>query len=110
MTAIAAGVPQLALPFGAEQESIARRVEAAGAGAVVPGPAADVDTVHDALAALVDDFACVAAARDLAVAHASAPCLPELVGSLVDLVTSRRVAVPPAAVVSIPSPALVAGA
>jgi len=90
MTAVAAGVPQLALPFGPEQESIARRVEAAGAGRVVPGPVADVETVRDALAWLVDDFASVAAARDLAVAHAAAPGPAELVGSLVDLVAARR--------------------
>jgi UDP:flavonoid glycosyltransferase YjiC (YdhE family) len=120
MTAIAAGVPQLALPFGAEQESIARRVEAAGAGRVVPGPSADVDSVRDALAWLVDDFASVAAARDLAVAHASTPCPTELVGTLVDLVASRRGVTSPApgfsnvgsstSVVSTFSPVLVAGA
>ncbi|WP_251094270.1 methyltransferase [Streptomyces sp. Caat 7-52] len=56
MTAVAAGVPQLGIPFSAEQELNLRRVAAAGAALAVPAGDADRATaVRDALDRLLTD-------------------------------------------------------
>src|SRR2546430_12968791 len=88
MTALAAGVPQLALPFGLEQEMIARRLAEAGAGRVIRGSAADVDGIRTALRALLDDPDHALAVRSLAAQNAAAPSPAELVPALAELAKS----------------------
>src|SRR5262249_22609588 len=79
MTALAAGVPQLALPFGLEQEMIARRLAGTGAGLVIRGSTVDSEGVRTALRALLANATHAKAARDLADRNASAPSPAELV-------------------------------
>ena len=88
MTALAAGVPQLALPFGLEQEMIARRLADAGAGLVIRGSMVDADGIRVALRALLDDTGYALAARSLAAQNAVAPSPTELVPTLVELAKS----------------------
>jgi UDP:flavonoid glycosyltransferase YjiC (YdhE family) len=88
MTALAAGVPQLALPFGLEQEMIARRLADAGAGRVIPGSAADATAIRTALRALLDDADHALAARSLAAQNAAAPSPAAFVPALAELAKS----------------------
>jgi UDP:flavonoid glycosyltransferase YjiC (YdhE family) len=55
MTAIGAGVPQLAITFATEQTANARRLAATGAGLTMLGHEADPDRVRSAVQALVTD-------------------------------------------------------
>jgi UDP:flavonoid glycosyltransferase YjiC (YdhE family) len=86
MTALAAGVPQLALPFGLEQEMIARRLAGTGAGIAIQGSAAEAGNVGTALRALLDVAQHAHAARSLAARNAAAPSPAELVPVLAGLV------------------------
>jgi UDP:flavonoid glycosyltransferase YjiC (YdhE family) len=82
MTAVAAGVPQLALPFGAEQEMIARRLAGSGAGTVIRGSAADPGSIAAALRDLLGTSGYRAAAESLAAENAAAPTPVALVAQL----------------------------
>jgi UDP:flavonoid glycosyltransferase YjiC (YdhE family) len=66
MTALAHGVPLLAMPFGRDQFFNAARIEAIGAGRTIP-PAVDVDSCIRAIEDLLADPAAVEAARRFAV-------------------------------------------
>ncbi len=82
MTGLAAGVPQLALPFGAEQEMIATRLAAAGAGLVIRGSLADEASLTTALRRLLVEPAFLARATTLARANDAAPAPAELAAML----------------------------
>jgi hypothetical protein len=73
MTALAAGVPQLAVTFAAEQAANAERVAAAGAGRHVPAHRFDRDAVRAAVAELLADAGIRAAATRLREQCAQAP-------------------------------------
>jgi len=82
MTAVAAGVPQLALPFGAEQEMIARRLAGSGAGTVIRGSAADAGSIAAALRDLLGTNGYRSTAASLAAENAAAPTPVALVAQL----------------------------
>ncbi len=90
MTAMSAGVPQLALPFGAEQEMIARRLAGSGAGTVIRGSAADPATIAAALRELLTAPGYRSAAAELATRNAQAPTPAALVDELVALVERAK--------------------
>ncbi|MEV0001610.1 nucleotide disphospho-sugar-binding domain-containing protein [Micromonospora sp. NPDC050980] len=85
MTALAAGVPQLALTFGAEQRAIGRRVTATGAGLDVAGHLADAARIRDAVRELLDDPRYPAAAAELADRNAARPTVAALATTLREL-------------------------
>ena len=94
MTAVAAGVPQLALPFGAEQEMIARRLAGSGAGTVIRGSAADAGPIAAALRDLLGTSGYRDSAANLAAENAAAPTPLALVAQLEALVAGAASAVP----------------
>jgi UDP:flavonoid glycosyltransferase YjiC (YdhE family) len=85
MTALAAGVPQLALTFGAEQHAIGERFAATGAALALPGHEADRDRIRDAVGTLLASPAFTAAARALADANRDRPTPADLVDQLESL-------------------------
>lgn len=94
MTAVAAGVPQLALPFGAEQELISGRLAAAGAGIALRGSRADAASVACALERLLDDPGYGGQARELAEHNAAAPSPAQLADTLVRIAAGATPAAP----------------
>ncbi|MYW65833.1 DUF1205 domain-containing protein [Streptomyces sp. SID8379] len=90
MTALAAGVPQLSVAFGAEQETDGARIAATGAGLTLPGHRASAETVRDALARLLEDPAHRAAATRLSHANAARPAPSGLVPELERLAVNGR--------------------
>jgi UDP:flavonoid glycosyltransferase YjiC (YdhE family) len=91
MTSIAAGVPQVAITFAAEQTANADRIAAAGAGRHVPGSTValasvvDAEAVRAAVSAVVGDPSYRAAAMRLRERHDARPGLDELVAELEEL-------------------------
>ncbi|MCE7082457.1 nucleotide disphospho-sugar-binding domain-containing protein [Streptomyces sp. ST2-7A] len=85
MTALAAGVPQLTLPLGLDQEVIADRLAAAGAARTLHCSAADATSIADSAKALLTDPAYRSAARELAREMAGNPSPAALVASLEEL-------------------------
>lgn len=82
MTALAAGVPQLAVPHGLDQHLIGDRIAAAGAGRCLPNHASTSDDVAAAVQQILADPAVRQAARQLRTALDELPTPAELVGSL----------------------------
>ncbi|MFH8980958.1 nucleotide disphospho-sugar-binding domain-containing protein [Streptomyces varsoviensis] len=82
MTAVAHGVPQLSVAFGAEQETDGRRLATAGAGLTIPGHEATAATIGEALTRLLTDPAHRAAAARLSEANAARPAPSALVPQL----------------------------
>ncbi|MDN3264555.1 DUF1205 domain-containing protein [Streptomyces sp. CSDS2] len=82
MTALAAGVPQLALYTGLDQEVIAGRLAGAGAARAVPNAQADAEAIRAAVTSLLTDPACSSAARRLREEMESQPTPAALVSSL----------------------------
>jgi len=85
MTALAAGVPQLALTFGSEQRAIAGRIAATGAGLHLPGHLATEDGIRAAMTDLLEKPSFTDAAQDLARSNRDRPTSAELVGTLTGL-------------------------
>jgi UDP:flavonoid glycosyltransferase YjiC (YdhE family) len=85
MTALAAGVPQLALTFGAEQNAIGTRFAETGAAITLPGHEADRDRIRDAVAGLIAVPAYTRRAEELAAANRDRPTPADLVGQLESL-------------------------
>ncbi|GAA2643577.1 DUF1205 domain-containing protein [Dactylosporangium fulvum] len=73
MTAMVSGTPQLALTFASEQARLAQRIADAGAGRHLPGHTVTVETIRDAVAALVTDPSHRRAAAELRRAAADRP-------------------------------------
>ncbi|MFE6049459.1 nucleotide disphospho-sugar-binding domain-containing protein [Kitasatospora sp. NPDC056446] len=82
MTAAAAGVPQLALPFTVEQSVNARRMARSGAALALDGRTADEAAVRAAVESLLDDSGYRTAAGALAAAIAERPSPARLVRDL----------------------------
>ncbi|MFJ9445098.1 glycosyltransferase [Kitasatospora sp. NPDC101235] len=89
MTALAAGVPQLALPFGQEQALVAERIAASGAGLALRGSAADAGAIAGAVDELLTAPSHRQAAAALAAAHGERPTPDELVPVLAELAADR---------------------
>lgn len=85
MTALAAGVPQVAVPHGFDQPLISRRVEAAGAGIAVPNQDATVERLGAAIDEVLADPGHRERAGRLAETMARRPAPSELVPTLVSL-------------------------
>lgn len=82
MTALAAGVPQLALTFGPEQDADGARLAATGAGLHLTGDRADETAIRVALTRLLADPAHRAAAARLRAENERRPLPAELVAGL----------------------------
>ncbi|MEU9111221.1 nucleotide disphospho-sugar-binding domain-containing protein [Streptomyces sp. NPDC048483] len=87
LAAIAAGVPQLCLTFGAEYRANGRRVGATGAGQVLPGTAGAQD-IRSAVLDLLGDPAFTERARALRDETRRQPSPAELAGTLEEMATS----------------------
>lgn len=85
MTAVSAGVPQLALPYTPEQTTHATRVAATGAGLAFDGPTTPAAEIREAVVRLLDDSLFRVRAGELREAALGLPTAAELVGRLVDL-------------------------
>lgn len=90
MTAVAAGVPQLALTFGAEQEADGTRLAATGAGIHLRGDRASGDAVRSAVAALLTEPSYRAAALRLRAENEERPAPAALVPVLEQLAGTGR--------------------
>ncbi|MFE1363869.1 nucleotide disphospho-sugar-binding domain-containing protein [Streptomyces anulatus] len=86
MTGLAAGIPQLAIHAGSDQEVIADRVAEAGAARSLVNAEADAAAVHQAVTRLLGDPAHRAAARGLRDEMESLPTPADLVSVLSELV------------------------
>ncbi|TCK24514.1 nucleotide disphospho-sugar-binding domain-containing protein [Pseudonocardia endophytica] len=89
MTALVAGLPQLSVPIGLDQDLVAARLAATGAACTVPGPIADVESIGNALAAVLEGPQHAEAAEKLAAAVAAMPPPAAVVADLESLVASR---------------------
>ncbi|MFC8850059.1 MULTISPECIES: nucleotide disphospho-sugar-binding domain-containing protein [unclassified Micromonospora] len=87
MTALAAGVPQLVLPPGGDQELIGARIEAAGIGRTRHNAVADAGWLHAATAALIGEPGYRSAADRLRQEAADRPTPSAVVADLVALAT-----------------------
>lgn len=85
MTALAAGVPQLALPFGAEQEADGERMAATGAGLSLLGHLATAPAIRERVVRLLNVPGHREAATRLAKENAARPTPAQLVPVLEDL-------------------------
>jgi len=85
MTTAVAGLPQLMLPFGEEQDAIARRFAGTGAATNLAGHLATVDSIGAAVRDLLDKPAPRDAARQIADEMRAAPTPARLVADLVAL-------------------------
>ncbi|MDW6062599.1 DUF1205 domain-containing protein [Streptomyces sp. FXJ1.4098] len=85
MTGLAAGVPHLMLPCGLDQETIADRIVAAGAGIALPNATADVPAIRAAARALLGDPSYRATALRLQEEMAAGPHPSALVSRLEEL-------------------------
>jgi hypothetical protein len=88
MTALDAGVPQLALSFAIEQALNGERIANTGAGAHLPGHLATVDSIRAAVTDLLDKPSYAAAAADLRESAHARPAPAKLVAALVELATT----------------------
>jgi hypothetical protein len=86
MTGLAAGIPQLALPPGGDQEAIGARLAAAGTGLSQLNAQATAETIRAAVTTLCTDPAYRLTAQRLRAEMASNPTPAELVTSLEALV------------------------
>jgi UDP:flavonoid glycosyltransferase YjiC (YdhE family) len=82
MSAVVAGVPQLALPYETEQHANGVRVAQAGAGLQMLGKDADVASIRTSVTALLEDPSFKAAALKLQAELADRPSPAELVPEL----------------------------
>ena len=82
MTAVAAGVPQLALTFGPEQQANGARLAATGAALHIRGDLADPGTVRREVRRLLDEPSFRKAAQVLREENLARPTYAELVRSL----------------------------
>lgn len=82
MTAVAAGVPQIAITFAGEQAANADRVAATGAGWHIPGHELDLAAVRGTVTAAARDGSCRRAAAALAAQNEARPDLAALTGEL----------------------------
>ncbi|MFE6049456.1 nucleotide disphospho-sugar-binding domain-containing protein [Kitasatospora sp. NPDC056446] len=82
MTALAAGVPQLAVAVSDEQYGNGARIAAAGAGLVLDGPGSTPQELRDALRRLVDDPGLAATADRIGRENAARPAPAALVPRL----------------------------
>jgi UDP:flavonoid glycosyltransferase YjiC (YdhE family) len=89
MTAVSAGVPQLALPFTPEQTTHANRVAATGAGLVFDGPTTPAAGIRAAVVRLLDDSSFRARAAELREEALGLPTPAELVERLAELAGER---------------------
>ncbi|SEB30878.1 UDP:flavonoid glycosyltransferase YjiC, YdhE family [Streptomyces misionensis] len=96
MTAAAAGVPQLALTFGPEQDADGGRLAATGAGLHITGDRATEAAVRGAVAALLGGPTHRAAAGRLAGENAARPVPADLVGPLERLAATGELPEPAA--------------
>jgi UDP:flavonoid glycosyltransferase YjiC (YdhE family) len=85
MTALDAGVPQLALTFAIEQALNGERIATAGAGAHLPGHLAEPSAVRAAVTDLLDKPSYAEAASQLQESSQLRPAPAKLVGYLTDL-------------------------
>jgi len=85
MTALAAGVPQVAVTYAIEQELNGVRVAAAGAGAQLRGDLADVDGIRAAVTEVLGKPGYAEAADRLAGGVAARPSPAELAEQLVEM-------------------------
>ncbi|MFM9593817.1 nucleotide disphospho-sugar-binding domain-containing protein [Streptomyces scabiei] len=85
MTGLAAGIPQLAVHAGQDQEVIADRVAGAGAARSVTNAHADPETLRRGITALLSDPAHRTAARRLRTETENAPTPADVVADLVAL-------------------------
>ncbi|MDO0926699.1 DUF1205 domain-containing protein [Streptomyces sp. TG1A-8] len=90
MTAATAGVPQLALTFGPEQDADGARLAATGAGRHLTGDRATPELIRSAVAALLSDPAHRAAARRLRAGNEARPAPDRLVPVLEHLAATGR--------------------
>jgi UDP:flavonoid glycosyltransferase YjiC (YdhE family) len=86
MTALWAGVPQLAVTFASEQVVNATRLAAAGAGIHLSGQHASVDRLRSAVSSLVQEEGYRVRAASLRTEALSRPSPAALVGTLAALV------------------------
>ncbi|MDO0926698.1 DUF1205 domain-containing protein [Streptomyces sp. TG1A-8] len=89
MTSVAAGVPQLALTFAAEQQANGARVAGAGAGLQLRGDLADQDTVRALVRRLLDEPSFALAAHRLREENLARPTQAALVADLERLAAGR---------------------
>lgn len=89
MTALAAGVPQVAVTFAGEQAANAERVAATGAGVHLAGVAFDPDTIGRVVSTVADDPMYAAAARRLRIQNGSRPDLAAVCERLAELAGAR---------------------
>jgi len=82
MTALAAGIPQLAVSVSDEQAGNADRIAAAGAGLHEPGVRSTVDSIRAAVLRLLADSGIAAAAARAAAENRARPAPAELVAPL----------------------------
>lgn len=90
MTSLAAGVPQLALTYAAEQQANGERIAAAGAGLRIRGDLAGHEAVRAAVRRLLDEPAFTGAALRLRSENEARPSPAALVRTLEDLVAVRH--------------------
>lgn len=94
MTAVSAGVPQLALPYTPEQTTHAERVAATGAGLLSDGPTTPAAEIRAMVVRLLDDAAFRARAGELREEALRLPTPAQLVEGLVELAASAATRVP----------------
>lgn len=92
MTAVAAGVPQLALTFAPEQQANGVRLAATGAGAHLRGDLADPAAIRREVARLLDDPSFATAAARLREENAARPTPADLARTLAELAEAGSVA------------------
>ncbi len=90
MTALAAGVPQLAIPHGLDQFLIGGRIEAAGAGRCLPNYACDAADVTAAVSEMLADRRYADGAAALAEQSAQLPAPNDIVDNLAALAAGSR--------------------
>jgi UDP:flavonoid glycosyltransferase YjiC (YdhE family) len=81
--ALAAGLPLVVIPFGADQPYNAQRIAAVGAGLAIPN--ADVSTLRAAIERVLVDAELHAGAKKLAAEIAALPPLERAVDALEEL-------------------------
>jgi L-noviosyl transferase len=90
MTAVATGVPQLVMPHFADQFANADRIDATGAGLVLPARGVDTPTVRDVVLRLVREEPYRLAAERLAEDNRDSPTPPDVVATLTKWAPGER--------------------
>ena len=85
---LGAGVPQVVLPYSADQPQNARSIKAIGAGVALTNP--DVATLRDAIERVLTDAAFREAARVVSREMSTLPTVDEAADALLDLAQTRR--------------------